>query len=92
MKLVEETLQRIAGDALHDDSDHIHVVDHILYWVISVVVTFLVISAWFSELDPATHSPPNWLAMFSAVLLVNVSASFYCNASHNSTCLPNFFD
>jgi len=51
-----------------------------IYWVISVVDTFLVIRAWFSELDPATHSPPDWLPMFSAVLLVNVSTSFLCNA------------
>jgi hypothetical protein len=54
-----------------------------IYWVISVVVIFLVIRAWFSDLDPAAYSPPNWLPMFSAVLLVNVSTSFYCNASHD---------
>jgi hypothetical protein len=44
-----------------------------IYWVFSVVETFLIIRAWFSELDPATHSPPDWLPMFSAVLLANVS-------------------
>ncbi|KAI0263148.1 hypothetical protein BGY98DRAFT_695802 [Russula aff. rugulosa BPL654] len=42
-----------------------------VYWVVSVVMTFLVMRAWFSELDPATHSPPDWLPMFSAILLVN---------------------
>lgn len=42
-----------------------------IYWVISVVVTFLIIRAWFSKLDPATHSLPNWLPMFGAVLLIN---------------------
>ncbi|KAI0276617.1 hypothetical protein BGY98DRAFT_693311 [Russula aff. rugulosa BPL654] len=42
-----------------------------VYWVISVVITFLLMRAWFSELDPATHSPPDWLPMFNAVLLVN---------------------
>lgn len=30
--------------------------------------------------------------MFSAVLLLNVSKSFYWNASHDLTRLPNFFD
>ncbi|KAF8482914.1 hypothetical protein DFH94DRAFT_627208 [Russula ochroleuca] len=43
-----------------------------IYWVLSVVVTFLVIRAWFSELDPATHSAPTWLPMLSAILLVNL--------------------
>jgi hypothetical protein len=47
-----------------------------IYWVISIVITFLVMRAWFSELDPATHCPPIWLPMFNAVLLVNVSTSF----------------
>ncbi|KAI9508219.1 hypothetical protein F5148DRAFT_980146 [Russula earlei] len=42
-----------------------------IYWISSVVVTFMVIDAWFSELDPATHQAPDWLPMFSAVLLVN---------------------
>jgi hypothetical protein len=51
-----------------------------IYWVLSVVVTFLVIRAWFSELDPATHSAPTWLPMLSAILLVNVSTK-----SFNST-------
>jgi len=65
-----------------------------IYWVMSVVVTFLVIRAWFSELDPATHSPPNWLPMFNAVLLVNVSTISnltvsYCDASRDLTCPPN---
>ncbi|KAF8502186.1 hypothetical protein F5888DRAFT_1176221 [Russula emetica] len=43
-----------------------------IYWVISLVITFLVLRAWFSELDPATHFPPIWLPMFNAVLLVNL--------------------
>jgi len=30
-----------------------------IYWVMSVVVTFLVIRAWFSELDLTAHPPPN---------------------------------
>ncbi len=47
-----------------------------MHWVMSVVVTFLVIRAWFSELDPTAHSPPNWLPMLSAILLVNVRATF----------------
>src|ERR1700733_11230477 len=38
-----------------------------IYWVMFVVITFLV-RAWFR--DPATHSPPNWLPMFTPVLLV----------------------
>jgi len=42
-----------------------------VYWVLSVIVTFLVINAWFSKLDPATHDPPNWLPMFNAIILVN---------------------
>jgi hypothetical protein len=58
----------------------------------SVVVTFLVIRAWFSDLDPATHTPPNWLPMFNAVLLVNVSTSFSCDATHDLIRPPNFFD
>jgi hypothetical protein len=48
-----------------------------VYWVISVVITFLLMRAWFSELDPATHSPPGWLPMFNAVLLVNVSTKLF---------------
>jgi hypothetical protein len=64
-----------------------------VYWVVSVVFTFLTMRAWFSELDPATHSPPSWLPMFSAILLVNVSTSFfYCDVFHDfDTLLPNFF-
>ena len=63
-----------------------------IHWVtsISVVVTFLVIRALFSELNLATHSLSNWLPMFVAVLLVSVSTS--CNASHDLTRLPDFFD
>jgi hypothetical protein len=55
-----------------------------IYRDICVVVTFLVIRALFSELDPATNSPPNGLPMLSAVLLVNVSTSFHNNAPHTS--------
>jgi hypothetical protein len=53
-----------------------------IFWVTSVAFAFLEIRAWFSELDPATHSPPNWLQMFTAVLFVNVSTRFSCDASH----------
>ncbi|KAH9998433.1 hypothetical protein BJV74DRAFT_904642 [Russula compacta] len=42
-----------------------------MYWILSIVITFLEIKAWFSELDPATHDPPDWLPMFSAILLIN---------------------
>jgi hypothetical protein len=44
-----------------------------IYWISSVVVTVSVITAWFSGLDPNTHNPPNWLPMFSSILLINVS-------------------
>jgi hypothetical protein len=63
-----------------------------IYWVTSVVNAFLEIRAWFSELDPATHSPPNWPDVFTAILFVNVSTSFSCDASHDLTRLSNFFD
>ncbi|KAH9992592.1 hypothetical protein BJV77DRAFT_962219 [Russula vinacea] len=69
-KQVEEALQPNADGAFRGDGDHVRAVDHILD--VSVVVTFLVIRAWFSELDPATHSPPTWLPMLSAILLVNL--------------------
>ncbi|KAI0305705.1 hypothetical protein B0F90DRAFT_1094489 [Multifurca ochricompacta] len=42
-----------------------------LYWILSLAVTFLVFRAWFSNLDPNTHQPPNWLPMFSAIVLLN---------------------
>jgi len=42
-----------------------------VYWILSVIITFLVIDAWFSSLDPATHNPPNWLPMFNAIILIN---------------------
>jgi len=42
-----------------------------IYWVMSVVATFMVITAWFSDLDSATHSPPNWLPIIGSVLLIN---------------------
>jgi Gpi18-like mannosyltransferase len=62
-----------------------------IYWVISVVVIFLVIRAWFSDLDPATYSPPNWLPMFNAVLL-SVQAFTAMHSMVYITRLPNFFD
>ena len=59
MKQVEEILQPIADDTLA--TVVIMFALSTIYWV---VVTFLVIRALFSELDPAAHSPPNWLPMF----------------------------
>jgi hypothetical protein len=44
-----------------------------MYWIASVIFTLLVINTWFSELHPAAYNPPDWLPMFSAILLVNVS-------------------
>jgi len=43
-----------------------------VYWILSVIVTFLVINAWFSKLDPATHVAPNWSLMFNAPLSTSV--------------------
>jgi hypothetical protein len=40
-----------------------------LYWILSVVITFLVFRSTF---DP-TYVAPNWLTLFNAILLVNVS-------------------
>jgi hypothetical protein len=51
-----------------------------IYWVLSVVVTFLVIKARVSTVTgdpnpgPATRPESSWLTMFNAILLVNVSA------------------
>jgi len=42
-----------------------------MYWIMSVVVTFIVIDVWHSQFDPVTRNPPDWLPMFSALLLVN---------------------
>jgi hypothetical protein len=44
-----------------------------IYWISSVVVTFLVITDWFSNADPNKLNSPSWLTMFSAILLINVS-------------------
>ena len=40
-----------------------------VYWILSVVVTFLVLDAR----STGTRGPPIWLPMFSTILLVNVS-------------------
>jgi hypothetical protein len=51
-----------------------------IYWVLSIIVTFLVIKARVStvtgdpNLGPATRPESSWLTMFNAILLVNVSA------------------
>ena len=47
-----------------------------MYWIMSVVVTFIVIDVWHSQFDPVTRNPPDWLPMFSALLLVNVSVHY----------------
>jgi len=52
-----------------------------VYWILSVIVTFLVINAWFSKLDPATQDAPNWLPMFNAIVLVNVGTLACVTAS-----------
>ena len=40
-----------------------------MFWIVSVVVTFLIIGVYTGS----RNHGPNWLPMFSAILLVNVS-------------------
>ncbi|KAH9961215.1 hypothetical protein BC827DRAFT_1155347 [Russula dissimulans] len=63
------TQSSITGVALHHDDDHVCAVDRVLDLVRHRNV--LVIDAWFSSLDPATHYAPNWLPMFNAIILIN---------------------
>ena len=44
-----------------------------IYWILSVAATFILITDWFSELDPNMPNPAGWLPMFNAILLINVS-------------------
>jgi len=52
-----------------------------MYWIMSVVVTFIVIDVWQSQFDPVPRNPPVWLPMFSALLLINVSVHYYKSRS-----------
>jgi hypothetical protein len=47
-----------------------------VYWVMSVVITFIVIDVWHSQFGPVPSNPPDWLPMFNALLLVNVSVHY----------------
>ncbi|KAH9978637.1 hypothetical protein BGW80DRAFT_1165079 [Lactifluus volemus] len=43
-----------------------------IYWILSVAATFVLITDWFSSLDPKTiPDPASWLPMFNAILLIN---------------------
>ena len=47
-----------------------------VYWIMSVVVTFIVIDVWHSQFGSVPSNPPDWLPMFNALLLVNVSVHY----------------
>jgi ABC-type nickel/cobalt efflux system permease component RcnA len=52
-----------------------------MYWIMSVVVTFIVVDVWQSQFFPVPRNAPDWLPMFSAVLLINVGV-YYKSRSH----------
>ncbi|KAI0266909.1 hypothetical protein BGY98DRAFT_1102405 [Russula aff. rugulosa BPL654] len=68
-ELVEGIQEPIAEDALRDDGGHVRAIDRILGGFRRHDLPGH--EGMVQPLDPATHSPPDWLTMFSAVLLVN---------------------
>jgi hypothetical protein len=70
-----------------------------IYWVLSVVITFLVIKGRVTTVTgdpnpgPATRPGSSWLTMFNAILLVNVSAKLCLTVPslRDLMPLPNFF-
>ena len=91
MKQVDGTLQPITDDALRDDGDYVRVIDHILGHVRRrhIPGQGMPVVQRARSCHVLRRIGYRW---FSAVLLVNISTSFCCNASHDLTRLLNFFD
>ena len=58
-----------------------------VYWIISIVYTFIVIDMWRGRFGPVIRRLPDWLQMTVVFPTINVSVH-YKSRSHSSASIP----